>query len=90
MQVKGKENGKKMTGSQVAKLTRSSLTTSEYLTEKQIKSLLSRWSKLKREGKLKPPTDDTASQNEEIQTGDYQENEEEQAKDNDDHNAEFQ
>ena len=81
--IKGEANGKKMTGSQVAKLTRSSFTTSEYLTENQIKSLFSRWSKLKREGKLKPPTDDTASQNKLIQT-------EEQAEDNDDHNAEFQ
>ena len=53
-------------------------------------SLFSHWSKLKREGKLKTRTDDTASQNEEIQTEDDQENEEEQAEDYDDHNAEFQ
>ena len=35
--IKGGENGTKMTGSQVAKLARSSFTISEYLTEKQIK-----------------------------------------------------
>ena len=56
------------------------------MREKQINSLFSRWSKLKQEGKLKLPTDDTASKNEEMQNEDDQENEEEQAKDNNDHN----
>ena len=73
----------------MAKHTRSSFTISVF-DKKADQVTFSRWSKLKREGKLKTPTDDTASQNEEIQTEDDQENEVEQAEDNDDHNAEFQ
>ena len=55
--MKGEENGKKMSADLVAKLLRNKLRTFEYLKERQIKSLFSRWSKLFREGKLKPPTE---------------------------------
>ena len=55
--MKGEENGKKMSADQVAKLSRNKLGTFKYLKERQIKSLFSRWSKLFREGKLKPPTE---------------------------------
>ena len=50
---------------QVAKLARSKLTTSEYMTPKQIKSLFSRWTKLRRLGQLKPPVDTDGSGEEE-------------------------
>ena len=85
--MQGEENGKKMSAGQVAKLSRSKLTTSEYMTLKQIKSLFSRCTKLRHLGQLKPPVDTDGPGEEEEEIG--IENEEEVESDDDNH-AEIQ
>ena len=54
--VEGEESGKKMSPEQVHLLLRKDHIPSEYVTSQQIRSLYSRWSTLKRQGKLTPPT----------------------------------
>ena len=51
--MQGEENGKQVSADQVVKLARTKLTTSEYIMPKQIKSLFSCWTKLRRLGQLK-------------------------------------
>ena len=46
-----------MSPEQVHLLLRKDLTPQEYVTSQQIRSLFSRWSTLKRQGKLKKPTE---------------------------------
>ena len=65
--MQGEENGKKMSADQVAQLSRNKFITSEYLTAKQIKSLFSRWTKMRRVGQLKPPAENDGSIEEEIE-----------------------
>ena len=55
--MEGEESGNKMSPEGVI-LLRKKLLPEEYVSVQQIRSLFSRWSKLYREGKLRPPSDE--------------------------------
>ena len=54
--IEGEKSGKKKSPEEVHQLLRKHLSTDEYVTPQQIRSLYSRWSKQYREGTLIKPT----------------------------------